>query len=258
MTVIFWISPAANVDFMMKLHVTSIGLISLVTPMLLGQSFATAQTCSVPSACTRSISSHTSSDLGASLQENRHRQRLVRVGAATKQDYKTKSIKVGNFKTYTHKQNIFSVSMPTSWRRKDTSKPDEVIITWEDSTGNAVVSVDIFDNTPDSEITNTPESLGKFMTKTINEVYKKNLKNVTVSEPDDLKNGVVRVSWAYESESNGQTVPMSGTSFIRLDRNRISIFTDIIPTEQFEPLRTALDKMVQSFTVNTDRPFPKP
>jgi PsbP len=257
--------------------------------MLLGQSFATAQTCSAPSACTRSISSNTSSDLDtsrsvgglvllaeprpwryvavrvasafaevASLQENRHSQRLVGAGAATKQDYKTKAIEVGNFKTYTHKQNIFSVSMPTSWRRKDTSKPDEVIVTWEDRTGNAVVSVDIFDNTPDSEITNTPESLGRFMTKTINEVYKKNLKNVTVSEPDDLKNGVVRVSWAYESESNGQTVPMSGTSFIRLDRNRISIFTDIIPTEQFEPLRTALDKMVQSFTVNTDRSFPKP
>lgn len=243
---------------MMKLQIMSIGLISLCTPILLGQSFATAQTCSAPSACTRSISTQTSSDLEIDRSNLIDRQRLVRVSAATKQNYQTQAIKVGNFKTYTHKQNIFSVSMPTSWRRKDTSKPDEVIVTWEDSTGNAVVSVDIFDNTPDSEITNTPESLGRFMTKTINEVYKKNLKNVTVNEPDDLNNGVVRVSWAYESESNGQTVPMSGTSFIRLDRNRISIFTDIIPTEQFEPLRTALDKMIQSFTVNPDRPFPKP
>ncbi len=179
------------------------------------------------------------------------------MGAATKQNYQTQAIEVGNFKTYTHQQNIFSVSMPTSWRKTDTSKPDEVLVTWKDRTGIAVVSVDIFDNTPDSEITNTPESLGKFMTKTINE-YQKNLKNVTVSEPDDLKNGFVRVSWAYESESNGQTVPMSGTSFIKLDRNRISIFTDIIPTEQFEPLRTALDKMIQSFTVNVDPPFPTP
>ena len=242
---------------MMKLHVASIGLILVCTPMLSGQSFAMAHTCSTPSACIRSIGSQTSSDLDPS-KFNRDRQKLLRVSAATKQNFQTQAIKVGNFKTYTHKQNIFSVSMPTSWRRKDTSKPDEVIVTWEDKTGNAVVSVDIFDNTPDSEITNTPESLGRFMTKTINEVYKKNLKNVTVSEPDDLKNGVVRVSWAYESESNGQIVPMSGTSFIRLDRNRISIFTDIIPTEQFEPLRTALDKMVQSFTVNVDRPFPKP
>jgi PsbP len=242
---------------MMKLQMMSIGLILLWTPMLSAPSFATAQTCSAPSACTRSIGTHTSSDLEIDRSNLSDRQRLVKVGAATKQNYKTKAIEVGNFQTYTHKQNIFSVSMPTSWRRKDTSKNDEVIVTWEDRTGNAVVSVDIFDNTPDSEITNTPESLGKFMTKTINEVYQKNLKNVTISEPDDLTNGVVRVSWAYESESNGQTLPMSGTSFIKLDRNRISIFTDIIPTEQFEPLRTALDKMIQSFTVNVDRPFPK-
>lgn len=240
---------------MMKLHVTLISLISLLTP-LSGQ-IATAQTCSAPLTCTRSISTHPSFDSDASTS-NLNSLRLVKIGAATKQNYQTQTIKVGNFKTYTHKQNIFSVSMPTSWRRKDTSKSDEVIVTWEDRTGNAVVSVDIFDNTPDSEISNTPESLGRFMTKTINEIYQKNLKNVTINEPDDLKNGVVRVSWSYESASDGQTVPMSGTSFIRLDRNRISIFTDIIPTEQFEPLRTALDKMVQSFTVNVDRPFPKP
>ncbi|WP_295614422.1 hypothetical protein [Chamaesiphon sp. GL140_3_metabinner_50] len=242
---------------MMKLQMMSIGLILLWTPVLLGQSFAMAQTCSAPSACTRSISTHTSSDLEIDRSHLSDRQRLVKVGAATKQNYQTQAIEVGNFKTYTHQQNIFSVSMPTSWRKTDTSKPDEVLVTWKDRTGIAVVSVDIFDNTPDSEITNTPESLGKFMTKTINE-YQKNLKNVTVSEPDDLKNGFVRVSWAYESESNGQTVPMSGTSFIKLDRNRISIFTDIIPTEQFEPLRTALDKMIQSFTVNVDPPFPTP
>ena len=222
-------------------HITLISLICVGTPILSAPSFA-AQTCSPAVASNRATGNS---------------QRLTQ-STDTNQNYQTQTIKADNFKTYTHKQNIFSVSMPAGWRRKDTSKPDEVIVTWQDRTGNAVVSVDIFDNTPDSEITNTPESLGRFMTKTINEVYKKNLKNVTINEPDDLKNGVVRVSWAYESESNGQPVPMSGTSFIRLDRNRISIFTDIIPTEQFEPLRTALDKMVQSFTVNIDRPFPKP
>ncbi|WP_310482306.1 hypothetical protein [Chamaesiphon sp. VAR_48_metabat_403] len=226
---------------MMKFHVTLISLISVCTPLLSAPSFA-AQTCSFAATCNRSTGSS---------------QRLTQSND-TNQNYQTQPIKADNFKTYTHKQSIFSVSMPAGWRRKDTSKTDEVIVTWQDRTGNAVVSVDIFDNTPDSEITNTPESLGRFMTKTINEVYKKNLKNVTINEPDDLKNGVVRVSWGYESESNGRVVPMSGTSFIRLDRNRVSIFTDIIPTEQFEPLRTALDKMVQSFTVNVSRPFPKP
>ncbi len=242
---------------MMKLPVTLISLICVCTPMLSGASFA-AQTRSSATAYNRSTDR--SQIYRARNVENLNfsiSQRLTE-SATTKQNYKTKTIEVGNFKTYTHKQNVFSISMPASWRKSDTSKPDEVIVTWEDRSGNAVVSVDIFDNTPDSEITNTPESLGRFMTKTINEVYKKNLKNVTVNEPDDLKNGVVRVSWAYESESNGQPVPMSGTSFIRLDRNRVSIFTDIIPTEQFEPLRTSLDRMVQSFTVNVGRPFPKP
>jgi hypothetical protein len=244
---------------MMKLQVTLLALMSLLNPLLSGQSFAAETTCSASLACNRSISSILiSPDSDANKFNFSNSLSLAESSAADKQNYKTQAIKVGTFKTYTHKQKIFSVSMPASWRKSDTSKPDEVIVTWQDSTGNAVVSIDIFDNTPDSEITNTPESLGRFMTKTINEVYKKNLKNVTVNEPDDLKNGVVRVSWAYESESNGQPIPMSGTSFIRLDRNRISIFTDIIPTEQFEPLRTALDKMVQSFTVNIDRSLPKP
>jgi hypothetical protein len=240
---------------MIELHVPLIVITSLCNFSPSEQILANQPTCSV-------VLSYNSSN---NCSQNYHahnivasHQKLALMSANSKQDYKTQIVKVGDFKTYTHKNNLFSVSMPVSWSKTDTSKPDEAIVTWEDKTGNAVVSIDIFDNTTDSGIQNNPESLGKFMTKTINDIYKKSLKNVTLNKPDDLGNGIVRLSWAYESESNGQSVPMSGTSFIRLDRNRISIFTDIIPTEQFEQLRSALDTMVQSFTVNSEIPLPKP
>jgi hypothetical protein len=173
-------------------------------------------------------------------------------------DTKTQAIGVNNFRTYRYKNNLFSVAMPSGWKKTDTSKPDEVIVSWIDKTGNGVVSIDIFDNFGDPKIDNNPESLGTFLSQTISNIYQKSLKNVVVGDPNDLGNGVVRLSWTYDSEVGGQIIPMNGTSFIRLDRNRISIFTDIIPAEQFERLKPALDKMVQSFKVNSNIPLPKP
>jgi hypothetical protein len=244
---------------MNKLSVALIALTSLCNPIVAEESFAAQQTCSLVLTCNRSISS-------IQVYNTRHfnqttvtsNARSASLSIKSKEDYKTQLVKVGDLKPYNHKNNLFSVSMPSEWTKTDTSKADETIVTWEDKTGNAVISIDIFDNTPDSEIQSSPESLGRFLTKTVNDIYKKSLKNVTVNQPDDLGNGVVRLSWAYESEVSGQGVPMSGTSFIRLDRNRISIFTDIIPTEQFERLRSPLDTIVQSFTVNSEIPIPKP
>ena len=232
---------------------------SLFSLTIAGKSFAVQQTCSLSLTCNRSISS-------IQVYNTRHivkstsnsSEKSASLSIKSKEDYKTQLIKIGDLKPYNHKNNLFSVSMPSDWIKTDTSKPDETIVTWEDKTGNAIVSIDIFDNIPESEIQNNPESLGRFLTKTVNDIYKKSLKNVTVNQPDDLGNGVVRLAWAYESESSGQSVPMSGTSFIRLDRNRISLFTDIIPTEQLERLRSTLDTMVQSFTVNSEVPLPKP
>jgi FlaG/FlaF family flagellin (archaellin) len=259
MTIFLRLSPTFWIDFMMKFPVTLIALISGFTLGLSRQTLAAQRNCSTSLSYNRSINS-------IQIYNTRHlvkspvnsSEKSASLSIKSKEDYKTQLVKVGDLKTYTHPNNLFSVSMPASWNKSDTSKPEETIVTWEDKTGNAVVSIDIFDNTTDSEIQNNPESLGRFLTKTVNDIYKKSLKNVTVNKPDDLGNGVVRLAWAYESEGNGQSVPMSGTSFIRLDRNRISIFTDIIPTEQFERLRSTLDTIVQSFTVNSEIPLPKP
>ncbi|WP_310417775.1 PsbP-related protein [Chamaesiphon sp. OTE_8_metabat_110] len=244
---------------MNRFSIALIASTSLCSLTIAEKSFAVQQTCSLSLTCNRSISS-------IQVYNTRHivkstsssSERSASLSIKSKEDYKTQLIKIGDLKPYNHKNNLFSVSIPSGWNKTDTSKADETIVTWEDKTGNAVVSIDIFDNIPESEIQNNPESLGRFLTKTVNDIYKKSLKNVTVNQPDDLGNGVVRLSWAYESESSGQSVPMSGTSFIRLDRNRISLFTDIIPTEQFERMRSTLDTMVQSFTVNSEIPLPKP
>jgi hypothetical protein len=244
---------------MMKFLVVLSLLTSGFTLSKSAQSFAAQQSCSTQQTCNRSISSIQIDNTRPIVKSMmRISQKPASLRSESKEDYKTQLIKVSDLQLYTHTNNLFSVSMPSNWSKTDTSKPDEAIVTWEDKTGNAVVSIDIFDNTAAAEIQNNPESLGKFLTRTVNNIYKKSLKNVTVNQPDDLGNGVVRLSWAYESESNGQSVPMSGMSFIRLDRNRISMFTDIIPTEQSERLRSVLDTMVQSLIVNSEIPLPKP
>jgi hypothetical protein len=245
-------------DFMTKFRVALIALISLCSISIPAKSLAVEKICSTGLASDLSIDSHLFCEDRSSTKFNSSDLEKTSLPIITAQlDAKTQSIAVTGFRTYRHKNNLFSVSMPSGWKKTDTSKPDEVIVTWEDQTGNAVVSIDIFDNTPDSDIQNNPDSLGKFLTKTVNDIYKKSLKNVVVGEPVDLENGVVRLSWTYESEIGNQNIPMSGTSFIRLDRNRISIFTDIIPTEQFERLKPALDKIVQSFKVNSTIRLPR-
>jgi hypothetical protein len=243
---------------MNKVSITFIALTVLCNLSLAGESLAAEQTCSLSLTCNQTIGSIQVYNIRHIANSTVSSDKSASLSIKSKEDYKTQLVKVSDLKPYTHKNNLFSVSMPSDWSKTDTSKPDETIVTWEDKTGNAVVSIDIFDNTAESEIQNNPESLGRFLTKTVNDIYKKSLKNVIVNQPDDLGNGVVRLAWAYESEGNGQSVPMSGTSFIRLDRNRISLFTDIIPTEQFDRLRSTLDTMVQSFTVNSEIPLPKP
>jgi hypothetical protein len=244
---------------MNRFSIALIALTSLCNLTIAEKSFASQQACSLSLTCNLSIDSIQIYNTRHIVKSNSSSsERSASLSIKPKEDYKTQLVKVSDLKPYTHKNNLFSVSIPSEWNKTDTSKADETIVTWEDKTGNAVVSIDIFDNIPESEIQNNPESLGKFLTKTVNDLYKKSLKNVTLNKPEDLGNGVVRLAWAYESEGSGQSVPMSGTSFIRLDRNRISLFTDIIPTEQFDRLRSTLDTMVQSFTVNSEIPLPKP
>jgi hypothetical protein len=244
---------------MLKHPIALIAIISLSNVSISERSLATERVCSATFACNSSIDSTQFDRQNGSVRlKSIDSEKSESPIFMAQSDTQTQLIRVDNFRTYRHKNSLFSVSMPSSWEKTDTSKPDEVIVSWIDKTGNGVVSIDIFDNLGDAKIQNSPESLGIFLSQTINNIYGKSLKNVVIGEPNDLGNGVVRLSWTYESEVGGQTIPMNGTSFIRLNRDRISIFTDIIPTEQFERLKPALDKIVQSFKVNSTIPIPKP
>lgn len=217
---------------MLKFHVALIALVSLFTFGMTDRSLAVENTRSIGESSSQSIDT----------------QKVVLPTMTALLDTQTQLIRAKNLKKYTHANNLFSISIPSGWSKKDTSKPNDTIVTWYDQTGNALISVEVLKNRPGSNVRNNPDSLGKFLNKVVKFVVK-DLKNPTIEDSVASNDGWVRIAWSGESIVNNQSILMRGNSFIRLDGDLISTYTDMIPNEQVDRLNPVLDKIVKSFTI---------
>jgi len=154
-------------------------------------------------------------------------------------------VEIGDLKTYTHDNELFSVDVPAGWTFKDHSKPTEAIASWTDQAENAFMQVDIFEQ----EKKDTKQDLANFL--------KDYLQQTFGSQPDFSQDAAeesgpsMLIVWTYTGEGTGGVkAKLLGNSFIKQIGNKISLFTIVVPQEQFDRLQPSLDKILGSYTIN--------
>lgn len=150
---------------------------------------------------------------------------------------------IDELETYTHDGGLFTIDVPSNWEIKDNSKDGEAIVLWTDPSGNGFVTVDILET--DQEL-----SEEELTTMLENFVSRFNTEEDFSQDPAETQeSGSVRQIWSYTaSASNGVKAKILGNSFIRQEGNKISIFTLVVPDDQFDTLSESLDAILNSYT----------
>jgi hypothetical protein len=113
---------------MIKLQLVLIAFVSLSTFTMAGKGLATEKTKSLG----RLISNHPLDRTLVTIEPNSiDRKKVVSPMMTALLDTKTQLIRAKNLKKYTHQNNLFSISIPSDWSKKDTSKPDDTIVTFD-------------------------------------------------------------------------------------------------------------------------------
>jgi len=158
---------------------------------------------------------------------------------------RTAKVPIGLFKNFRHSSGLFQIDIPQQWSIKDTSKPGEVINYWTDPTQNVGLLVDVFK----TNIKQTPESRSEILQKFIKNGFSSK-PGFVMDNPVIFPSGTVRVTWSYTTTlDNGAKTPITGNSFIRQNKDKISVLAHTIPQDQYEALVPSLNQITDSYLV---------
>jgi len=156
-----------------------------------------------------------------------------------------REVEMDNLKTYTHDRELFSIDIPESWTRKDNSKPTEAIVTWTDSAENAFIQVDIYEH----EQKQSKDELAKFLKDYLEQTFGS---QTDFAQEEAKESGPsMLIIWSYTGEGTGGIkAELLGNSFIKQVGNKVSLFTLVVPNEQFDKLEDSLNKVLDSYKIN--------
>lgn len=157
---------------------------------------------------------------------------------------KLRDVEIGQLTAYAHTGKLFTIDVPENWTLKDTSKPGEAIAVWTDPAENAFMQVDIFESTQQ-----TPAELASLLKNYLEKTFG-NQPDFTQDEAKESGPSMLIV-WSYTAEgSNNVTAKLLGNSFIKQVGDKVSLFTLVVPDEQFDRLQPALDKILGSYEID--------
>ncbi|HJZ46976.1 MAG TPA: hypothetical protein VKE41_07405 [Roseiflexaceae bacterium] len=166
--------------------------------------------------------------------------------AAASSDEKLLDVEIAKLESYTHKDDLFTVDVPANWTLKDNSKPTEAIVTWTDPNENAFMVVDIFEQ----EQKQTKEDLRTFLKNYLDKTF--GSQQDFVQEEAQESGPSQLIVWSYTGEGIGNVkAQLLANSFIKQKDNKVSLFTFVVPEEQFDRLQPDLDKILGSYTINS-------
>ena len=161
-------------------------------------------------------------------------------------------VEISNLETYTYNTGLFSINVPQGWIRTNNSESNHTLFSWLNKSQNplAYIHVEIFSIT------------GKFNYKQLSDQLKTSLNHsfgskpnlhFTMGQPKRLADGRVKITWrqALRSVIGGLT----GNSFIEQHGNKISIYTDAVPQEQYARLEPMLKQIRNSYLINSVAPM---
>lgn len=158
---------------------------------------------------------------------------------------KLSDVEVGKLKTYSHTGKLFTLDVPENWTLKDTSKPGEAIAVWTDPAENAFMQVDIFESAQQQKPAELATLLKSYLEKTFGKQLDFTQEEAKESGPSML------IVWSYTAEgSNNVKAKLLGNSFIKQVGDKVSLFTLVVPDEQFDRLQESLNQILASYKVN--------
>jgi hypothetical protein len=170
--------------------------------------------------------------------------------AKSSADLKTVPVEFGQMSKYTYKRNLFNISIPEKWTEEDKSKDGEVIVTWTDKTGNGAVIINVFNHEGGD---NSQSKIGDRLKAIVEQVYKPELERVEIDNPKPSDKGAT-LAWRYVTKDKSGTIPITANSEIHLEGDKLAIYTELLPTEQSDRVRSRFQEIQSSFTVNPDAP----
>ncbi|MEP7188329.1 MAG: hypothetical protein ABI901_03955 [Roseiflexaceae bacterium] len=165
---------------------------------------------------------------------------------AAASDPKLLDVKIAKLNPYTHSNDLFTIDVPDNWTLKDNSNPAEAIATWTDPNENAFMVVDIFER----EEKQTKEQLITFLKEYLDKTFGKQQDFV---QEDAQESGPSQlIVWTYTGEGTGGVkAELLANSFIKQKDNKVSLFTFVVPSAQFDRLQPDLDSILGSYTIKS-------
>jgi hypothetical protein len=155
-------------------------------------------------------------------------------------------VEIASLESYTHADDLFTIDVPSNWTLKDNSKPTEAIATWTDPNENAFMVVDIFER----EEKQTKDELVTFLKDYLDRTFGK--QQDFVQEEAQESGPSQLIVWTYTGEGTGGVkAELLANSFIKQKDNKISLFTFVVPSDQFDRLQPDLDNILGSYTINS-------
>lgn len=158
----------------------------------------------------------------------------------------TLDIVFGAFKTYRHPSGWFSMSVPENWTITEKSVEDEYIISIMDPTENAAFVGRVWS----SQDTMTADVLEDILTVFLNDSLG-DFKNFTLGDPIQ-KSGKVGITFKYDSVVDGKSYPMIGESFIEQNGRIFGLTNFILPKDQYDKKKDAVNKMINSIKISSN------
>jgi hypothetical protein len=155
-------------------------------------------------------------------------------------------VEIAKLESYTHGNDLFTIDVPTNWTLKDNSNPTEAIATWTDPNENAFMVVDIFER----EDKQTKEELVTFLKNYLDKTF--GTQQDFVQEDAQESGPSQLIVWTYTGEGTGGVkAHLLANSFIKQKDNKVSLFTFVVPADQFDRLQPDLDSILGSYTINS-------
>ena len=176
------------------------------------------------------------------------------LSSPTSTNNQTLKVEIDRLETFTYPGGLFSLDVPTGWSHQDKSKSGEAIVVWMDRNLNANIVVDLF--AIERELTQN-ELVNLLQTYLIHSFRSQQDFKIESSEPQE--DNSVRLTWSYTATvNNGVHVKMRGNSFIGAISNsgKISIFSYLVPVEQWSELQTPINHIINSYRINSSVALP--
>jgi len=139
------------------------------------------------------------------------------------------------------------MAVPKGWKLTDRSQSKIINQLWLDSTENALIGVQVFED--------TGAEAKEVLTTFVQNVFG-SFPEFTMSQPVNEADGSIRVTWHYMTTSEGISGRVRGDTYISKYPNRMVLHTVAVLADQFASLEPSFEQILESFDINASAVLP--